>query len=481
MRPTRHPHTPPIAAIAVALAAALSLSTAPATGQPLALGFTDPVFEAPEPTAGEWLERASASGAVFVRLSANWAGIARSRPAEPANPADPAYDWQGLDEVLRTVAAHGLEPAVTVSGAPGWAETPGRPHSVDPGTWRPDPVAYGQFAQALALRYSGAYPDPLHPGTALPRVRYWQAWNEPNLAIDLSPQWVISGHGYLPASPSIYRALLNAFYRGVKAGSPHALVVSAGTAPFGDLRPDENDQANQRMPPVDFVRELLCLHGSRLVPEHCPDPAHFDILDHHPYAVGGPFAPALDPGDVSIPDLAKLTVPLRKAERTGRALPRGHKALWVTEVSYDSNPPDPHGVPMRTHARWVQQTLYELWREGASLVSWFLIRDQPPIPNYGATYQSGMYFYDGTPKLSQRAFSFPFVIEPAGHGRTVWWTRAPLAGRLLLQRHSPRGWHTVYSIAVGAHQAIERTLPSRWRGGTWRAVVGGEASLTWPV
>ncbi len=50
--------------------------------------------------------------------------------------------------------------------------------------------------------------------------------------------------------------------------------------------------------------------------------------------------PALNAGDVvSIPDLVKLTVPLRKAEHTGRVLPHGHKAIWVTKVSYDSNRP----------------------------------------------------------------------------------------------------------------------------------------------
>jgi hypothetical protein len=216
-------------------------------------------------------------------------------------------------------------------------------------------MAFGRFAQALARRYSGAYPDPLRPGAVLPRVRYWQAWNEPNLSIYLAPQWVRHGHGFAPASPGIYRSMLGAFYRGVKAGSPQAFVVSAGTAPFENLHPGE-----ARMPPVEFVRELLCLHGDRLVPARCLDPAHFDVLDHHPYAVGGPFSPALDPGDVSIPDLHKLTVPLRKAEQTGRVLPRARKALWVTEVSYDSSPPDPHGVPIRTHARWVAQTLFEL-------------------------------------------------------------------------------------------------------------------------
>jgi hypothetical protein len=132
-------------------------------------------------------------------------------------------------------------------------------------------------------------------------------------------------------------------------------------------------------------------------------------------------------------------------------------------------------------ARWVEQTLFELWREGASMGSWFLIRDQLPIPNYGATYQSGMYLYDGTPKLSQRAFSFPFVIEPAGHGRWVWWTRVPASGSLSVQRRAARGWWTVYRRPVRAGQVIERALPRGPRGGSWRAVVGREASLSWPV
>jgi hypothetical protein len=92
-----------------------------------------------------------------------------------------------------------------------------------------------------------------------------------------------------------------------------------------------------------------------------------------------------------------------------------------------------------------------------------------------------MYLYDGTPKLSQRAFSFPFVIEPAGRGRYVWWTRAPVAGRLYVQRAGSHGWRTVYSTVVRAHQVIERGAPSRLHDGTWRAVVGGQSSLAWSV
>src|SRR5204863_108897 len=80
------------------------------------------------------------------------------------------------------------------------------------------------------------FPDPQRPGVSLPRVRYWQAWNEPNLTNFLTPQWS-RRHGHLvAASPGIYRHLLNAFYAGVKAARRSDVVVTAGTAPFGDHR-----------------------------------------------------------------------------------------------------------------------------------------------------------------------------------------------------------------------------------------------------
>ena len=56
--------------------------------------------------------------------------------------------------------------------------------------WAPDPGAYGRFAVAVARRYSGQFTDPLNAGTDLPRVRLYQAWNEPNLPLFLQPQWV---------------------------------------------------------------------------------------------------------------------------------------------------------------------------------------------------------------------------------------------------------------------------------------------------
>ena len=72
---------------------------------------------------------------------------------------------------------------------------------------------------------------------------------------------------------------------------------------------------------------------------------------------------------------------------------------------------------------------------------------------------------DGTPKLSQRAFRFPFVIESAGHGRFIWWTRVPVSGRISVQRRSSHGWRSVFGTLVRTHQVLERGAPSRLRRG----------------
>src|SRR5207247_1394067 len=115
--------------------------------------------------------------------------------------------------------------------------------------------------------------------------------------------------------------------------------------------------------------------------------ARFDILAHDPYSVRGPFSHALNRYDVSVPDLYRLTRVLRRAHL--------HKRVWATEFSWDSRPPDPQGVPIDTQARWAEQSLYVLWRQGVDAAVWFQIRDQLPQPSYGATYQSGTYFNGG--------------------------------------------------------------------------------------
>lgn len=425
--------------LCVTLLGLLASASAAAAARPLALGFFDGVFAAPAPERTPWLQRTVASGASIIRLQVTW--NASRRPAAATDPADPAYDFAATDDAMRAASAQGLRVLVSFSGAPRWAEGAHRPASASPGSWRPDPKAVGDFGAALARRYSGLYPDPANAGQTLPRAAAFQVWNEPNLSGYLSPQWRRANGRLIPASPGIYRAMLNAFYAGVKHVQPRAIVVTAGTSPYGDLR-----AGGARMQPARFVRELI----SRTV--------HFNVLSHHPYSVGGPFRRALNADDVSVPDLGKLTKLLRAGEHAGRILPRGHKRLWVTEFSWDSKPPDPHGVSIKTQARWLAQALYVLWKQGVDTALWFQVRDQAPDPSYDASYQSGIYYRDGRPKPAQRAFAFPFVAMRRGHGRVMIWTRAPTAGSLVLERRIAGRWKSLRSIGVQRGQVVQRVL-----------------------
>ena len=137
--------------------------------RPLQTAIVDPdAFSGPD--ADLELGRAADAGASVIKVPLFWDSVAPStRPAgfTPANPSDPAYDWSAMDIELRLVRSHGLTPLVYVSSAPGWAI-----HPLD-GIARPDPSQLRAFTLAAVKRYSGATAD-------LPRVRYWEAWNEPN-------------------------------------------------------------------------------------------------------------------------------------------------------------------------------------------------------------------------------------------------------------------------------------------------------------
>jgi hypothetical protein len=269
--------------------------------------------------------------------------------------------------------------------------------------------------------------------------------------------------------------MLNAFYAAVKGVDRGNVVVEGGTAPYGDPEP-----GGQRLSPALFVRQLLCLNTA-LGPAACPNPAHFDVLAHHPYAVAGPAAHALNRDDVAIPDLGRLTRPLAVALRTGRALPRAAKQVWVTEFSWDSNPPDPQGVPTGTLARWIAESLEILWDQGVDTMVWLNVRDEPPVPDYASTYQSGMFLLDGTAKPGATAFRFPFVAHRATRSGIRVWGAAPGSGTVVIERQGAGGvWQTVATRRAPSGRVFTANLALRGRV-TVRARLGSAVSLPWSV
>jgi hypothetical protein len=408
------------------------------------------------------------AGATAVRLVLYWNWVApASRPPgfDPADPRAPGYTWALIDAQVRRAVEHGLQPILDISRSPTWARDPagGR------GTTWPDPAELAQFARAAALRYSGEFAA---DGTTLPAVRYWQLWNEPNAGRELFPQF----RGRASVSPGIYRRMLAAFTPAVHGVSADNVVIAGGTAPFGHRSPDI-----QVTSPMRFMRQLLCM--SKTAPYHptCHTRVPFDVWAHNPYTNGGPTHRAHSVDDVSLGDLPRMGALLRGAVRAGHVVSAGRVRFFVTEFSWDTSRPDPHGVPLRLHARWVAQALYEMWRSGVSMATWFRLRDDPLRTS---PYQSGLYFYGGKqlaadrPKPALEAFRFPFVAFRRSGGILVWGrTPAGVPEKVIVEGRTGRGWRRLARIATNAHGILERHLPA-FSGSALRARIDGTDQRT---
>ena len=423
------------ASSACAITALLALASPAAASRGLVTGFGGPVDD-------QDVARMTSAGAGAVSIQVNWSGIAPQRPLVPQSPADPSYNFGALDQQVETASAAGLRVILDFTSAPTWAEGADRPDTAPPGTWRPDPAAVGDFAQALAARYSGHF-TPLLASSPLPQVHYFEVWNEPNLLIYLTPQW----QGKAPASPDLYRQMLNSAYAGIKAAQPDAVVVTAGTAPYGEAR------GVARMRPLLFWRRLLCLRQN-LRATRCPAPAEFNVLAHHPIDTGGgPRHRSLASGDISIPELHTLRSLLRAAERHHTIQPPGRRPLWATEFWWVSDPPNKrYGVPLPRFARWIEGGLYELWRQGASLAINLEVRDAPYDATSPLAYgQGGVFFHNGSEKRQAfTAFSFPFVVHRRSRHRVAAWGKSPRTGTLAIERRRHGRWRTLKSLPVKA-------------------------------
>ncbi|MFL5332853.1 MAG: hypothetical protein ACJ8H8_06660 [Geminicoccaceae bacterium] len=310
-------------------------------------------------------------------------------------------------------------------------------------------------------------------------MRYWQAWNEPDLNLFLNPQWRRVHGRLVPASPGVYRPLLNAFYAGVKVAHRSNVVVTAGTAPFG------HNPGGDSVRPALFDRLLFCVKGRRRPrPVHCPSPVHFDVLAHHPYPFGDPRQHALNADDVNLPDLANLKRPLRVAIRAGNVRPRRRKPVWATEISWDTKPPDPDGVPVHTEARYLESAFYLLWRQGVSVITWFLLRDEARGSSYGKTIQSGIYYRGSSVQNDVRkpafaTFRFPFTAFTIRRVAQIWGL-APHRGRVRIQVLRHGHWRRLRTVRTrpGRLFFLRKRLP---RGTRLRARQGHATSARWRV
>ena len=372
------------------------------------------------------------AGAQYVRLSVYWTAIApSSRPDGfvATDPTSPGYSWGGLDANVEAAQAAGLTPILDIFSTPNWAYSH-KPKGVNGGA--PKVADLGDFATALATHYDGA--------NDLPDVNIYEVWNEPNLSLYLDP-----------ASPSIFRAMVNAVADGVHSVDPSNLVVAGDLDPFG--HPKSKKQAWNSAYPLAFMRSLLCISKGAHPHSTCSAKVHFDVWAHHPYSFGGGFGKAAIADDVELGDLPRMRAVLQAGVRLHHVVSTGPVQFWVTEFGWDTRPPRAGAAPIALASRWTAESLYQAWRSGISLFTWFTIEDQSGT----GPYKSGLYFHASSlsharPKPVLTAFRFPFVAYL--HGSTVnVWGRDETSDkqRVAIQLRHGRSWHTAsYVVANGS-------------------------------
>jgi hypothetical protein len=418
-------------------------------------------------------ENAKRAGVKIVQTPLRWASVAPNKvPAtwNPEDPADPNYDWEFIDQWVTRAVAAGLTPVLQVRGAPFWAH---RCHSGETDIpCNPDPAALAAFATAAAHRFSGNF-------GGLPHVTYWQGLNEPNLSLFFAPQY----EGDKPISPYLYRTLINSFYAAIKAVDPANLVIAGGLGPIAVPK--------YTIGPMRFTRLLLCMRGHnqpRPTKGDCEGGVHFDIFDMHPYTTGGPDHEG-GVNDVQLGDLAKLKTLLAAADRAGRI--KGafkHTPLWIMEMSWDTNPPDPGGLPMKIESRWIAEALFNSWSLEIEFFFWYSLRDPEPEPElpFNQTLNSGLYFRGSNvaadqPKEILFAYRFPFISYPRQKG-LFFWGRTPSSkgGKVtieILKRGHWRKAAVAQANEAGIFQGLAPRRYGRSKKGAARAVYKGETSL----
>jgi hypothetical protein len=435
----------------------------PAT-RPLQTALMDPLFSGTQQDAA--LSVARKAGVKYIRVMASWARVAPSAPADPSNPDSTGYDWSSLDSPVNSAVAEGLTPILDIVHAPSWAlSVPAS--GVNAGT--PSISALKQFAHALAVHYDG--------GDGAPVEHLIQVWNEPNLSLDLSP-----------VKPAVYRSMVNAVAGSAHAVDSRSVVIAGGLDPFGHAK--SGRQKWNSVSPLTFMRSLLCVSSGAHPHSTCKAQIHFDVWTHHPYTFGGPFGHATNRNDVSLGDLPKMWSLVQAAKRLHRLVPSHPLKFWVTEFAWDTNPPRANALKISLQARATSESLYQMWRSGVSLATWYLLQDMP-----GKTpYKSGLYFA-GRPISAARskptltAFRFPFVayLHP---GTVSVWGRDATSGKTVVtieRRHGASGaWRVVAKVTTNRYGIFKANIRLAATPKDWlRATAAGSGnslafSLTQP-
>jgi hypothetical protein len=357
--------------VAAVLCVACFAATAPAA-MALPSGFWG-VSPQATPSA-EQFQRLSAGGVESVRIPISWAAT------QPLSGTE--ANFTAPDQLVAGAVAAGLNVLPFVYDAPAWAVTPARvPHSgakapktlpVKTGAQRD---AWSNFLKLVVAHYgpSGSF-WAANPGLPATPIRTWQIWNEENFK-----------YFVVRPSPSDYGKLVNVSYAAIKSVDPGAKLILGGLF----ARPGEAKY--KRKPPEAFYATDFLDQMYRLTPGI---KNKFTGVSLHPYTSR----------------YQLLTPEIEEVRTVLKARHDPNKKLWITEIGWSSEPPDPaHDAFAKGPAGQATQLkgAFNLFKAKAAQwklqrIYWFSVDDQPGSCNFCGG--SGLFGSGFVPKKSWFAY-----------------------------------------------------------------------------
>jgi hypothetical protein len=403
--------------VASVAAATASLLAGPArsAGPAMTLGAAEDAVRAPDlPTAEAKMAQLRLAGFTAVRITTNW---------EPGLVAPTADELRELRNVETAADLNGVEVYVSV-------------YNVGQRTTPLDPTAQSQFAQ-----YTAAV------ARLLPSFDQIIVGNEPNLNRFWLPQFAPDGSN---ASAPAYLSLLAQTYDAVKAVDPTATVWGGALAPRGSDRPGGIRPTSS---PTAFIQSMGTAYraSGRALPV-------MDGLAIHPYpdnSSQSPDFPHPRSTSIGLADYGKLVGLLARAfDGTAQpgsslpilydefgiesAVPQGKRKLYSGTEPTTTKPVDERtqaaAYDLGLRLAFCQPTV-----EGLLL---FHSQDETAL----LSWQSGVYYADGTPKSSFWAVRDALARTRGGsiskcEGMTL--EVSPLGVRFPSPRAFQRGTHSV--------------------------------------
>jgi hypothetical protein len=397
------------------------------------------------------LDEFKALGADIVKVQVYWNEIAPG-PKKPAgfdgsNPGN--YNWSTYDSIVQGALARGLRPFLALGGrAPDWAiRKRTKSHN---GTYRPSAREFQLFARAAGRRY--------------PQVKLWSLWNEANLGSWLQPQ---RGKHGVPLSPSIYRKLYLAGFRGLR-DSGHG----GDTILLGELMPLGQTSA-RKVPPLDFLREMACLdkryhqiRGRAARRRGCRRVGRFPTsgIAYHPYTPRGGVSAKPRSNEASISTLRRLTRVLDALARRGK-LPH-RLPIWITEFGFQTNPPDPFQFSIHKVPGFLDESQWLAFRNRrVKSYSQYTLADDKAGPGNvfrrWAGFQMGLRFNSGKQKRNvYAAFRLPVFVRVRGRRVEVFGARRPQPGAIatVQSRRKGHAFHLLGHIRLNSKGYFRRVF-----------------------